>query len=769
MQLYFLILLSIALLFFGVSSLRSDSKSKTNRYFLLFILSVIIWIFSNYLSNTISIYWIALISNRLIFFSTTLLSWILFLFASVYPNSNKLFKKIYYILSGIFTLVVLIIDLTPYVVESISIESGYSSIVFGLGVSIYVLHFIFFFFLFIYLLIKKYKKAVGLEKVQLQYLLLGIVLTALGAGATNLILPVVFKIFSLSNYGPVFLIIFVGFTFTSIVRHRFLGIRFLLGRIIFFSVVSIFSLVSFFLLAFLATKVFGGVFETNTILATFAIAPIYAWGYLKFSSYIQKLIEERVVYTNIHPTEILSKFLRATSTQLDMDKIAVYVINTVRKYLNLEKVGIILFEKDSSKVIYKRLLNFKLEGVRDLLQVIQYWKDIGEDPILVLEEAKKIQAKNLKDPKKRLERVIKCMEDEGISAIFPLNRKVQLNGIIVVGKKKNSDPFSVEDMNFLEDIIANASVAMGRAILYKEVESFNSVLKIKVAEQTKDLKEKVTQLNEARRKEHDMIDIMGHELRTPMTIIRNYQEILNNYFEKEGLYKGRKWSKKSKEYMDIIEENIDREIALINVLLSATKLDDGKLVLNKEGVNISDVIQDGILGHEVDVKEKGLYIKFNQSDEEKVLPQVFADRVRIQEVVDNLLGNAVKYTNEGGIDINVIPNEKYMKIEIVDTGIGIPPQEIKHIGKKFYRSNQYISGKDNSMPLVRPGGTGLGLFVTFGLIKAHGGEVEVKSKLGKGSTFSFTIPLFKKEHEHNLHTVKDDNGDMFKRLGLKRK
>jgi len=324
-------------------------------------------------------------------------------------------------------------------------------------------------------------------------------------------------------------------------------------------------------------------------------------------------------------------------------------------------------------------------------------------------------------------------------------------------------------MNFLEDIIANASVAMGRAILYKEVESFNSVLKIKVAEQTKDLKEKVTQLNEARRKEHDMIDIMGHELRTPMTIIRNYQEILNNYFEKEGLYKGRKWSKKSKEYMDIIEENIDREIALINVLLSATKLDDGKLVLNKEGVNISDVIQDGILGHEVDVKEKGLYIKFNQSDEEKVLPQVFADRVRIQEVVDNLLGNAVKYTNEGGIDINVIPNEKYMKIEIVDTGIGIPPQEIKHIGKKFYRSNQYISGKDNSMPLVRPGGTGLGLFVTFGLIKAHGGEVEVKSKLGKGSTFSFTIPLFKKEHEHNLHTVKDDNGDMFKRLGLKRK
>ncbi len=240
------------------------------------------------------------------------------------------------------------------------------------------------------------------------------------------------------------------------------------------------------------------------------MGPIYAFLYLKLSSYISKLIEEKFVYIQFHPAEVLSKFLKSTSTELDMDKIAVYVVNTVKKFLNLERAGVIIFDKNNSKILYRKLIGFELKGVRDLLQVINYWKDIGEDPVMVLDEVKKLEEKNIKDSKNRLERIIRCMEDEKISVILPLNRKVQLNGILVIGKKKDSNPFSVEDMNFLEDIIANASVAMGRAILYKEVQGFNDVLKIKVAEQTKDLKIKVNQLNDARRREHDMVDIMGH-------------------------------------------------------------------------------------------------------------------------------------------------------------------------------------------------------------------------------------------------------------------
>lgn len=763
----FLIILSVVLLFLGFAAFKSDVRSKTNIFFLLFIFGLVLWVFSNYFSNNLEAYELVLVANRFIFFSTTLLVFALFLFASVFPNSILVLKQRYYLLTGLLSIFVGIISFTPLIVQGVTLEEGYSSIEFGPLIVLYVLNFILLFGLFVYLLIKKYRKAIGLEKIQLQYLLLGAIFTAMGAMITNLILPIVFKIFFLSAFGPTFLIIFVGFSFTSIVKHRFLGIRFLLGKILFFIVLSIFWLSGFFLFGWLATIVFGGIFKTNTILASLVIAPIYAWIYLRFNNYIYRVIEDRIVYIDRHPTDMLSKFLKSTSTELDVDKISVYVVNTVKKYLDLEKVGVVLFDKENSKVLYKKLVGFKLDNVRDLLQVIHYWKDIGKDPVLVLEEAKKLEDKDPKDVKNRLDKIIKCMEDEEISAILPLNRKVQLNGIIVVGNKKNSDPFSVEDMRFLEDIIANASVAMGRAILYKEVQGFNETLKTKVEEQTKDLKEKVVQLNEARRKEHDMIDIMGHELRTPMTIIRNYHELLDNQMSKSN--KG-STSEKYGKYMEILGENIQREITLINVLLSATKLEDGQLEINREPVDIIDVIEDGIMGHEKDAKEKGLYIKFNKPRDWEKYPQVFADRVRIQEIADNLISNAVKYTNKGGVEIRVSYDNKYAKVDIQDTGDGIQKKDLKKIGQKFYRSNQYTEKRDNrGTPLVRPGGSGLGLFVTFGLIKMHGGRIAIDSKLGKGSTFSFTIPLVKGEKAQKAEKVSKYSGDMFERLGLKRK
>jgi len=761
MEITFLILLSLALLFFGVSSFLSNRKSKTNRYFLLFILCMILWIFSNYFSNSSSAYNIVLLTNRLIFVSTSLLAWTIFLFSFVYPNSNVQIKKSIFIPSLLFTLAVLILDISPYVVRNVEIQNGYSSIDFGVGIYLYLLHFVFFFVLFIFTLVKKYTKAEGLEKVQIQYLILGIVLSAVGATITNLILPIVFKIFYLSNYGPVFLVIFVGFTFLSIVKHRFLGIRFLVGRIILFFFLSLFLLLSFFLFGWIASEFLGGLFKSSAILISVIIAPIYAWIFLKFNNFVEKVVEDKLVYTKLHPEEALSKFLRQSSTELDMEKISVYLINVIKKYLNLEKVGVILFEKDSNKVIYKKLVNFNLENLRDLLQVNNYWKDIGEDPILVLEEAKRLQGN---DKGKRLERIIECMESEDISAILPLNRKVQLNGIIIVGRKKNGDPLSVEDINFLEDIIANASVAMGRAILYKEVQGFNLTLKEKVADQTKELRSKVILLNEARKKEHEMTDIMGHELRTPMSVIRNYHQLLDNLLKKGKVYtKEGNIGDKSRAYMEILEKNIKREIDLINALLSGAKLDNGKLELNREEVNMTEIIKDGMLAHEREAKEKNLYLKFNSANG-KVLPNVFADRVRVHEIVDNLISNAIKYTEKGGVEVSISNVDNYVKIDISDTGVGIPESDIQNIGKRFFRSNQYINKNSNTVPLVRPGGTGLGLFVTFGLIKAHGGKIEVKSKLNKGSSFIVYLPVFKKGDTEKV--ALENKGDMFERLGL---
>lgn len=764
MEVVLLILISGILLFFGISSFQSNRKSRTNIYFLLFIIFVILWVFSNYFSNTELKYQLVLLFNRIIFVSTTLLVWALFNFASVYPESKSIVSNKLNKISYFSTLIVVLLGFTKYIVSEVVLENGFSSIHFDWGIYFYLLHFLVFFLSFIYVLVYKFKKAKGIEKVQLQYILLGVVLTAIGALITNLILPIFFKVFYLSGYGPAFLVIFVGFTFISIVKHRLLGIRFLIGRILFFTALSFFTIIWFFSFGWLTQSFLGGLLSTKSVLLSFVVGPIFAYLFLRFSDYIKKYIEERFVYVQFHPSEVLSKFLKLTSTQLDMNKIAVYVVNTVKKFLNLEKVGILIFDKENSKVLYRKLIGFELTGVRDLLQVINYWKDIGQDPVIVLDEVKKITPEEGKDRKNRLERIIECMEKEKIAVILPLNRKVQLNGILIIGRKKDYNPFSVEDMNFLEDIISNASVAMGRAILYKEVQSFNSLLKVKVSEQTKDLKSKVNQLNESRRREHDMIDIMGHELRTPMTVIRNYYELIERLFENKNL-RSKDTSEKHDGYMKVIGENIKKEISLINVLLSATKLDDGHLQLNKEAVNIMDLIEDGILGHDGEAKEKGLYIKF-QKPKDNLFPQVFGDKIRIHEIIDNLISNAIKYTNEGGLEIKLEDKKDFVKIIFSDTGEGIAQKDLKNIGKKFYRSNQYLTESKEKVHLVRPGGTGLGLFVTFGLIRAHGGKIDISSTLGKGSIFTITLPSMKKETP-KIEKKNDEKKDMFERLGLK--
>lgn len=219
--------------------------------------------------------------------------------------------------------------------------------------------------------------------------------------------------------------------------------------------------------------------------------------------------------------------------------------------------------------------------------------------------------------------------------------------------------------------------------------------------------------------------------------------------------------------MDVIGENIEKEISLINVLLNATKIDDNQMELNRESVNVLDLIEDAILGHEMDAKRKGLYIKY-QKPKDKSFPKIYADKIRVHEILDNLISNAIKYTDKGGLEIKLDSQKNFVKIVFSDTGTGIGEKDLKNIGKKFYRSNQYLTNREDKVHLVRPGGTGLGLFVTFGLIKAHGGKVEISSKVGKGSVFTVTLPVMKKEQLIEEKSEKEEK-NMFERLGLNKK
>ncbi len=271
-------------------------------------------------------------------------------------------------------------------------------------------------------------------------------------------------------------------------------------------------------------------------------------------------------------------------------------------------------------------------------------------------------------------------------------------------------------------------------------------LEKKVEERTRLLEENIKELNQARtstlkmledlqsaKKELEMmnrelremdetrmkfIGTASHELKTPLTAIKaNIDFILA---EKEA-----KVPENLKPYLLTIQRNTNRIQGTMDHMLDLTRIRSGRLLLNRETIPLAEVIHGYI--NEVKPVDKHLTIRVEVPEDLRV----FADRGRLHDIFANLLFNAFKFTADGGqITIAASRKDAFVLHEIRDTGIGIPEDKTAKIFEEFY---QVESGKH--------GGTGLGLAITKRLVEEHGGKIWVKSRLGEGSTFYFTLPL----------------------------
>ncbi len=232
------------------------------------------------------------------------------------------------------------------------------------------------------------------------------------------------------------------------------------------------------------------------------------------------------------------------------------------------------------------------------------------------------------------------------------------------------------------------------------------------------------ELKEADEARMKFIGIASHELKTPLTAIKaNIDFILS---EKEG-----KVPEHLKPYLLTIQRNTNRMQIRMDHMLDLSRIKSGRFFLYPEPILLSEVI--GSYINEVKPVDKNITISID-------IPEdllVYADRNGIHDIFINLLSNAFKFTGDGGhIKIVARKKDNFILHEIHDTGIGIPNDEIEKIFEEYY---QIEGGKH--------GGTGLGLTITKRLVEEHGGKIWVESKLGEGSSFYFTIPLSKEDHD----------------------
>ena len=216
---------------------------------------------------------------------------------------------------------------------------------------------------------------------------------------------------------------------------------------------------------------------------------------------------------------------------------------------------------------------------------------------------------------------------------------------------------------------------------------------------------------------------VSHELKTPITTIKSYSEtLLCGALEDKEL---------SKNFVEVIENEADRMSSLVKDLLQLSHMDYEKVVWEMHHLDLREIVTDSVRKLEVHFQNKNQRLNMQISDE--AVP-IYADRGKIQQVIINLLTNAIKYTPENGnIRISAQVVDKNAIFEVQDSGIGIPKEDIKRIFERFYRVDK---GRSRAQ-----GGTGLGLSIAHNIIKQHKGSIKVSSELEKGSIFTVYFPV----------------------------
>lgn len=226
---------------------------------------------------------------------------------------------------------------------------------------------------------------------------------------------------------------------------------------------------------------------------------------------------------------------------------------------------------------------------------------------------------------------------------------------------------------------------------------------------------------ERERVREDFTAMMVHELRAPLTVIRGTTDmfLVNPKLAEEPT---------GRELLVSMQNSTIAMLSLVGDLLDSAKIDAGKFQVNKTKINIQDLLTEREKFFSSLAKEKGIDLTLLI---DKPLPDAVIDKERISQVLNNLLSNAIKYTVSGGqITLKAVTGDKKIRVEVIDTGVGIASNKIPLLFSKFKQLGQ-----------TSQGGTGLGLVVAKGIIEAHGGEIYVRSVLNSGSTFGFTLPI----------------------------
>ncbi len=273
-------------------------------------------------------------------------------------------------------------------------------------------------------------------------------------------------------------------------------------------------------------------------------------------------------------------------------------------------------------------------------------------------------------------------------------------GVLGVLNPRDERPFDARDALWLEFLAGQMALVIERASVGERISA-------------------------AERAQSEMLDFVAHELRQPMTAMQGYAKMLSM-----GI--GGELTSTQKQFVGVIQANVERMGQLVNDLLDISRLDAGRTKVHRTPVLLSPIVRDAVelCRSEIDKRRHVVIVEAPED-----LTPVLGNRERLEQVTASLVRNAAMYTPDGGtIRVTVDhPVATHLRVSVQDTGIGLSPEELAKLEKRFFRAGHDM--------VKQQAGSGLGLTIARKILEIHGGELQVESEPNRGSTFRFTVPL----------------------------
>ncbi len=290
--------------------------------------------------------------------------------------------------------------------------------------------------------------------------------------------------------------------------------------------------------------------------------------------------------------------------------------------------------------------------------------------------------------------------------IYPLVIRDHPIGAMIICPKEDNEPFFTHLGDLTDRLPQVVSIAIDNALLYQKIEQAN--IRLKELDKLKD----------------EFVSLASHELRTPMTAIKSYIWMILNKSQKP-------LPADVKNYLEIASQETEHLIRLVQNMLTISRIEGQRMELALTNLDLFEMVKHIYATLKIKAEEKQLTFTLLPFPEKLI---VNADKDKLAEVFENVIGNALKYTpNNGNISIHFTTEKNKVEVHISDSGPGISQDDLT---KLFHKFGRLIEAKKSRTP-----GTGLGLYITKQIVELHKGEVKVESEVGKGTVFSIILPL----------------------------